>query len=89
MKTVKYVVLLEIPASGYIDCIAICDSIDEAFGHAYLNLCEDRDEEKYYITIPVQTEGENGFVMECRCKDDDSIYEAATVVIYRQEDKEQ
>jgi hypothetical protein len=87
MKTVKYVVLLEIPASGYIDCIAVCESIDEAFGQAYLKLCGDKDQEKFYITIPMQTEGENGFLMECRFKGDDSVYESASVLMYRQEER--
>lgn len=86
MKTIKYVVVIEIPDSGYIDCIAICDTIEEAFGRAYLELCDECDQKKYYVTILEQMEGENGFCMECRCKDDDSVYHSASVLMYRQEE---
>lgn len=86
MKTIKYVVIIEIPDSGYIDCIAICDTIEEAFGRAYLELCDEREQEKYYVTILEQAEGENGFHMECRCKDDDSVYHSASVLMCSQEE---
>ena len=80
----KYVVVLEID-TGYIDCIHICDNVKEAYGAAYLELSADLDSEKYYITLPERREGDNGFIMEARCKDDDSVYHWATVLFYRDE----
>lgn len=82
----KYVVILEID-TGYIQCVAICDTAEEAYGHALLAVSDDVDEEKYYLTIPQEREGENGYMIECRSKDDNSVYHWCTVLFYEPEDQ--
>ena len=79
----KYVVILE-SDTGYMDCIAICDNADEAYGAAYLALSDGvEDDDKYYLTLPDYREGNNGFVMEIREKEDDKVLYWATVLFYK------
>ena len=77
----KYVVILEIPDTGYIDCIAICNNSEEAYGEAYLNLVDDIGD-NFYITQPQETEGNNGFVIECVDMATKKTYETATVLFF-------
>ena len=80
----KYVVILEMD-NGYIDCIAVCDKASEAYGEAYLALCDDLDDEQYCITPPAYREGENGFIMELKEKKTGKVEQWATVLFYKQE----
>lgn len=80
----KYVVIYE-SDTGYMDCIAICDKLAEAYGEAYLALCDGLDEDSYYITFPERREGENGYIIECRDKKDNKVLNWCTVLFYRGE----
>lgn len=80
----KYVVIYE-SDTGYMDCVAICDKSSEAYGEAYLALCDGLEEDSYYITLPEQREGENGYIMECRDKADNKLLHWCTVLFYRDE----
>lgn len=86
MKPSKYVVILE-SDSGYMDCIAICDKAEEAYGEAFLALV-DGIEEGAYISLPDDREGENGIIIELRRKEDDKVLHWATVLFYRPEEQE-
>lgn len=79
----KYVVIYEID-TGYMECIAICDNAEEAYGHAYLQLGEGLEESTYYITLPERREGDNGYIIECRDKADDKLMAWCTVLFYRE-----
>lgn len=85
MKPTKYVVILETD-SGYMDCIGIYDTAEEAYGKAYLEL-SDGIEDGAYITLPEYREGENGMVIECRNKSENKVVHWCTVLFYREEDK--
>lgn len=80
----KYVVIMEID-TGYMDCIAICDKASEAYGEAYLALCDGLEEDSYYITFPEKREGENGYIIECRDKTDNKVLHWCTVLFYRED----
>ena len=84
----KYVVIYE-SDTGYMDCVAICDKSSEAYGEAYLALCDGLEEDSYYITFPEQREGENGYIMECRDKNDNKVLHWCTVLFYRYEGDEE
>lgn len=77
----KYVVILEIPDTGYIDCIAICNNAEEAYGEAYLNLVDDIGD-NFYITPPRDAEGNNGFIIDCIERSTGNTYESATVLFF-------
>lgn len=80
----KYVVIYE-SDTGYMDCVAICDKASEAYGEAVMSLSEGLDEDSYYITLPEQREGENGYIMELRDKKTDKALHWVTVLFYREE----
>lgn len=83
----KYVVIYETDM-GYMDCIAICDTAEEAYGEAYLALCDDLDEQAHYITLAENREGDNGMIMEVRAKADDKIWAWCTILFkYRRDEK--
>lgn len=81
MMPKKYVVIFE-SDTGYMDCVAICDKSEEAYGHAYLTLSEGLDEGSYYLTLPEYREGENGMIVECREKGTDKLMHWCTVLFY-------
>lgn len=81
-KPEKYVVILELD-TGYMDCIAICDKANEAYGEAYLALSDGLDVNSYYITLPERREGENGYVMEVVDKETQRITQWVTVLFYK------
>ena len=81
----KYIVILE-NDTGYMDCIADCNTAEEAYGNAYLQLSDGLDEDtNYYITLPETREGDNGYIIECRNKDDNKINAWCTVLFYRED----
>lgn len=80
MMSNKYVVIFENDTT-YMDCLAICDKAAEAYGEAYLALCDDAEDDKY-ITIPERREGDNGFIIQLRNKKDDKVLEWVTVLFY-------
>lgn len=92
MKTRKYVVIQELPEGGYMDCVAICDTAVEAYGHAYSCLCGGVADGFRYealrdkrITMADYREGENGMVM---CREDlktGETEEIMTVLFYEDE----
>lgn len=81
----KYVVILEIDG-GYMDCIAVCDTAAEAYGEAYLALCDGVKPGEYIITVPDDREGENGLIISRRnsktCEEDMYV----TILFYRKEE---
>ena len=84
----KYVVILELEG-GYMDCVAICNTAEEAYGEAYLALCVDEEEsENYYITLPEYREGENGMIIKKINKKTEKVDEYVTVLFYRGEGKD-
>ena len=80
-KPQKYVVIYETD-TGYMDCIAICDNAEEAYGHALFILSEGLEDDAYYITLPKYREGENGMIIECKRKEDDKAEHWCTVLFY-------
>ena len=85
----KYVVVFEIPDTGYMDCIAVCDTAAEAYGHAYLELIDGLEEDAYYISLADKREGENGYVIECVNKETGVVLSIATVLFYKSEGSEE
>lgn len=81
----KYVVIMEIPSNGYIDCIGIYDNAEQAYGEAYLSLCDGLDSKEYYITFPEDREGENGCCISVVNKQTLKDELVATVLFYREE----
>lgn len=50
--------------SGYVQCIGICDNINEAFGKAYLDLTDGYDDGALFsVTVPERSEGDCGYVI--------------------------
>lgn len=88
-KPSKYVVVLEIPDNGYIDCIGIYDNAEQAYGDAYLSLCEGLDPNLYYITFPQDREGENGCFLSAVNKNTEKEELTATVLFYREEGEDE
>ena len=84
----KYVVIFEIPDTGYMDCIAVCDTAAEAYGQAYLELIDGLDGDAYYISLADNREGYNGYVMECVAKETGKVLQCATILFYRPEETE-
>lgn len=82
----KYVVIMEIPSNGYMDCIGIFDTIEQAFGQAYLDLCDGLDQNNYYITLYEDREGENGWCFSVINRDTHEEELSATVLHYEEED---
>ena len=77
----KHVVILEFP-NGYIDCIAIEEDEDKAFGKAFNVLCEDIDTDECYITPPCNTEGDNGVVMHCKNRVTGELISYCTILYF-------
>lgn len=77
----KYVVICEID-SGYMDCVAICDNADEAYGKAYLELIDGLDEDNCYVTLPKEIEGENGYFMEVVDGTTKEVLNRVTILFY-------
>ncbi len=75
----KYVVIFE-SDTGYMDCIAICDSADEAYGKAYLQLSDGMDDDRQYLTSPGYREGENGMIIHLMDKETDKPDSWCTVL---------
>ncbi len=84
----KYIVIYEMD-NGYMDCVGICDTAAEAYGKAYLALCEGLVSDAYYITLPDMREGDNGCVLECRNKSDGRVLHWATVLFYYGDEPEE
>ena len=86
----------ELPEGGYMDCVAICDTAVEAYGHAYSYLCGGVADGFRYeairdkrITTADYREGENGMVM---CREDiktGEIEEIMTVLFYEEETQDE
>lgn len=81
----KFVVILELD-TGYMDCVAVCDTAEEAYGEAYLTLVDGLEPDDYYITLPEHREGDNGFVLETVEKKTGKIFQTVTVLIHEKED---
>lgn len=87
-KPSKYVVILEIPSTGYIDCIGIYENAEQAYGEAYLSLCDGVVSDNYYITSPMDREGKNGCYMSVVDKDTKEEGTMATILFYMEEVEE-
>lgn len=85
MSAKKCVVIYE-DDTGYADCVAICDKPAEAYGEAYLYLCDDIDD-PYYIMAPEKGEGGEGYVIYRKRQEDGKIIDWCKVLFY-QEDTE-
>lgn len=83
----KFVVIFEID-TGYMECIALCDNAEEAYGHAYLRLQYDMNSDDYYLTMADRREGENGFIMECINKKTQKAEQWCTVLFFENEESE-
>ena len=77
----KHVVILEFP-NGYIDCIAIEEDEDKAFGKAFKALYADIDTDDCYITIPDNTEGENGIIIYCKNRVTGELISYCTILYF-------
>ncbi len=85
----RYVVIAEIPDTGFMDCVGIYDNVEQAYGKAYLSLGDGLDEGEYYLTLPEEREGESGYIMECRSKTQDRTITTATVLFFKEDDDEE
>ncbi len=81
----KYVVILEVPDTGYMDCVGICGTKEEAYGVAYLALSDGLN--GAYITLPERREGDNGIVMEAKESKDGNIIFCATILNYEEDEE--
>ena len=87
-KPSKYCVVIELPSTGYMDCVAICDNAYEAYGRAMIAMCDglDRDESDIRrLTLPDYREGENGMVMSLENTATGETEQIATVLFYRED----
>ena len=80
----KYVVIVE-SDTGYMQCVKVCDNNAEAHGEAYLQLGDIECGDSCYITLPEPREGENGYIIELRRKENDEVVYYATVLFYHDE----
>ena len=85
--TKQFVVILELD-TGYMDCLAVCDNAEQAYGEAYLALVDGLDPKDYYISLPEPREGDNGFMIETVEKKTGEIYQTVTVLIREIEQEE-
>ncbi len=83
----QFVVILELD-TGYMDCVAVCNTAEEAYGEAYLALADGLEPDDYYITLPEHREGDNGFVIETVEKKTGKVYQTVTVLIREIEQEE-
>ena len=83
MSTKKCVVIYE-NDTGYTDCVAICDKPAEAYGEAYLYLCDDNDD-PYYITAPEIAEGGEDYVIHRKRQEDGTIIDWCKVLFYQED----
>ena len=81
----QFVVILELD-TGYMDCVAVCNTAEEAYGEAYLALADNLEPDDYYITLPERREGDNGFVIETVEKKTGKVFQTVTVLIHEKED---
>lgn len=83
----QFVVILELD-TGYMDCLAVCDNAEQAYGEAYLALVDGLEPDDYYISLPEPREGDNGFVIETVEKKTGKTYQTVTVLIREIEQEE-
>lgn len=83
----QFVVILELD-TGYMDCIAVCDNAEQAYGEAYLALVDELEPKDYYISLPEPREGDNGFVIETIEKKTGKVYQTVTVLIHKKEQED-
>ena len=81
----QFVVILELD-TGYMDCVAVCNTAEEAYGEAYLALVDALEPDDYYITLPERREGDNGLVIETVEKKTGKVFQTVTVLIHEKED---
>lgn len=81
----QFVVILELD-TGYMDCIAVCDNAEQAYGEAYLALVDGLEPDDYYISLPESREGDNGFVIDTVEKKTGKVFQTVTVLIHEKED---
>lgn len=74
----KYVVVFELDG-GYMDCVAVCDNITEAYGYAFCALVEGVDSGAY-VALPDSREGNNGVLMELKDKTTDEVLQWVTIL---------
>lgn len=74
----KYVVVFELDG-GYMDCVAVCDSMTEAYGYAFCALVDGFDSD-VYVTLPNNREGDNGIVIELKDKTTDEVLQWVTML---------
>ena len=76
----KYVIIFELD-NGYMDCVAVCDSMTEAYGYAFCALIEGFDSD-VYVALPDNKEGDNGVVIELKDKNTDKVLQWVTILFY-------
>lgn len=82
----KYVVVIEIPKTGFMECTGVYDNAEQAYGEAYLSLCDGLEPKDYYITFPEDRTGECGCVLSAVRKESQKEEMIATVLFYRKHD---
>lgn len=80
-KPIKYIVIYELD-TGYMDCVGIFDNTNEAYGKAYLALCEYLQEDNFYVTEPGYREGENGMIIHAYERETNKLLAWVTVLFY-------
>lgn len=61
MAKSNYVVILT-SDTGYIQCVGVCETYAEAIGRAYASVSDGYDDSSlFHVTIPIKTEGEQGW----------------------------
>lgn len=85
----KYVVVMEIEDSGFMNCIGVFDNYREAYGEAYLALCDSYEigDTEHYISLAADREGECGMIVELVDKKTGKVEEFATVLFYDEKDE--
>lgn len=81
----KYVVIIELD-NGYMECAAVCDTPEEAYGAAFIAVTEGLKSNDYCVTLPEPREGENGYVISSINKKTGKEEISATVLFYKKEE---
>lgn len=88
-KRMKYIVVMEIEDTGFMNCIGVFDNYREAYGEAYLALCDSYEigDTEHYISLAADREGECGMIIELINKRTGKVEEFATVLFYDEKDE--
>ena len=80
----KYVVIYEIPDTGFMDCVGIYEDWNTAVGAAYLALLDGEDEDKYCVSDIGRREGDCGVIMYEIDKATGNIEDCVTILEFKE-----